>query len=193
MNDQDFKVTLGALSLGVGALAAHHVSEGTMEPTIVAFAKGETARGILFGAGGGAAVGIVTKASVVEILGRTFVGGLMAAVVAPWMAENVLNVSTSAKVYPVLCCSIGVLGFQIVKMIMDNPASIPGVGKYMQTLGANSASAPQGSPHSASFPSQAPLPMPEQTPSEHRPASNVQGGYSGHGSAPRSIRVPHAR
>jgi hypothetical protein len=141
MGQHDNKVTLAALAVGAGAVAAHHISKGdkAMADSVVALLTSDTARGVAFGAGGGAAVGLVTRASVVEILGRTFVGGLMAAVAAPWIASDLLHVPTGSAVYPVLCCSIGVLGYQIVAQVLSNPGALPGIGKTLAPMAGQTA------------------------------------------------------
>lgn len=195
MKIRDKDVTIAAAALGVGAVAIHHVSEGSMDPTMIALAKSETARGIAFGAGGGAAVGIVTKASVMEILGRIFVGGLMAAVAAPWIAAEVLQVPTSSTSYPVLCCSIGVLGYQIVHQIIRDPGSIPIVGKVLGPIvaGANSAAGGQ-----VAMP--APIPpsgtsQPQATPPIKQTGPATDGGWTTmtNQSPPEAIRPNTAR
>jgi hypothetical protein len=137
-------VSIGAAALGVVAVTGHHASEANVDPSLIALAKSETARGIAFGAGGGAAVGLVTKASIVEIMSRIFVGGLMAAVAAPWLAETVLKVPVSSTAYPVLCCSIGVLGYQMVHNFIERPESIPVIGKVLGPFSKGSQSATDG-------------------------------------------------
>ncbi|MGE0699273.1 MAG: hypothetical protein AB7O57_09285 [Hyphomicrobiaceae bacterium] len=196
-------VTIAAAALGAGAVALHHIHEGAMDPTVAALATSETARGIAFGAGGGAAVGVVTRSSVAEILGRIFVGGLMAAVAAPWMAETILKVPTSSSSYPVLCCSIGVLGYQIVHQVIKDPSSLPVIGRVLGPLAAPAAS--PASP--AATGGQSPLPGPTIAPEPIRPPAASPAPSAGQpmdapaswpatvapASPPRPIRVPLAR
>jgi hypothetical protein len=134
----DTAVTVGALALGAGSIAAHHVGAsigaGDVEQAVVKVFYSDLARGVAFGAGGGAAVAIVTRATVMEMMGRTFVGGLMAAVASPWIAEAVLHIPTSSTSYPVLCTSIGVLGYQMVARLIKDPGAIPVIGPILAKL-----------------------------------------------------------
>jgi len=141
-------VTAAALALGAGAVLAHHSSSigGGMEPIIKDLASNDMVRNVAFGAGGGAVVSIVSKVSLIELLGRVFVGGLLAATLAPWLAEGVLHISTSSASYPVLCTSIGVLGFQLVRAILDHPERIPVIGRVLEAFIKTSPPAPEPPP-----------------------------------------------
>lgn len=184
MTEQDKQISLLAAAVTVGVVAAHHVSEGTVDTTIVALAKSEAAKGVLVGAGGGAMVGVVTKASIAEIIGRTFVGGMMAAAVAPWLAESVLHVNTNSSTYPVLCCSIGVLGFQLVKGIADHPENIPIIGAVLGPLLGRKGG--QGA--------QDPAPLPSPAPTPNVAVSPLPGpAYRYQEPAPPQVRVPLMR
>jgi len=129
-------VTAAALALGAGAVLAHRSSSigGGMEPIIKDLASNDMVRGVAFGAGGGAVVSIVSKTSLIELLGRVFVGGTLAATLSPWLAEGVLHMSTSSVSYPVLCTSIGVLGFQLVRAFIDHPERIPVIGRVLEAF-----------------------------------------------------------
>lgn len=132
----DNKVTIGAAILGASAVAVHHgqsISQATVKEGVEMLSD-DLVRGIAFGAGGGAAVGIVSRASIAEVMGRVFIGGMMAAVAAPWLAETVLKIPTTATSYPVLCTSIGVLGFQLVKNFIHNPEHLPLIGVLVGRL-----------------------------------------------------------
>ncbi len=150
MNKWDVTITAGATAVGVGAVAAHHVDGDAAVKTIM---TDDLVRGVVFGAGGGAAVAFVSKASVIEMLGRVFVGGLLAAVAAPWIAETLLKIPTTATSYPVLCTSIGVLGFQIVKNFIHNPESLPVIGSTIGRFAKKPATASEQ-------PAQAETPLP---------------------------------
>lgn len=116
----------------------------------------ESLTALPWGVGGGAVAAIVLKAHPVEMLGRIFVGGVAAAALAPYLASEVLSMNTASPAYPFLCCSVGILGYQLVRTTIENPERLPIVGgliaKYTTT-----AAAPE---MPAEAPTASPLPMP---------------------------------
>lgn len=122
---KDGWVTTVAAVAGTSAIAAHHVGVDAVDAKML---SKDLLIGVGIGAGGGAAAGFVSRESAKEVLARTFVGGLTAAVMAPWLAETVLKVPTSSTSYPILCCSIGVLAFQVIAKIKEQPELLPLIG-----------------------------------------------------------------
>jgi hypothetical protein len=165
-------ITTVAIATGGAAIVGHHGSQ-TVEVTQML--TKDVLMGVGVGAAGGALAGIVSKESITDIICRTLVGGTLAAVAAPWLAETVVKIPTTSTAYPMLCCSIGVLGFQILKKIMDDPASLPVIGKFIAPLATKSAAEPPPAPQAGT------IPPPQQYP----PAASSVGS--------RPIRAPLAR
>ncbi|WP_296201477.1 hypothetical protein [uncultured Hyphomicrobium sp.] len=99
--------------------------------TFAALFSNESLTALPWGIGGGAVAAIVLKAHPVEMLGRIFVGGVAAAALAPYLATEVLNMNTSSPAYPFLCCSVGILGYQLVRTAIEKPERLPIVGAFI--------------------------------------------------------------
>lgn len=116
-----------------------------LEPTGLSGLLGRDAIiGLLWGSGGGAMVAIVTRTTIGEMLGRLAVGGLVAAAGAPYLAEQ-MNMDTTSSTYPFVCCSLGILGYQLVKAAVEQPERIPIIGALLAkaaTPGAQTMQAP---------------------------------------------------
>jgi len=119
----------------------------------------DAAAGAFWGSSGGLAASIVLGVRVMEMAGRIAVGGIVAAVAAPYLAVEVLKISPTSAVYPAICCALGVLGYQIVHAAINNPESIPLVGRLIPRLeraqgggnasGKHPPSAQRKAPHGA--------------------------------------------
>ena len=146
-------------------------------------ATSEMTRGILFGASGGLIVSLVSRASMAEVLARMAVGGVLAATISPWVAETVLKVEPTSTAYPVLCCTIGVLGYQIVQKILHDPSIIPVIGPAL----ARFSKAPEDPPNGGH------TPPPDRVPAQHTRISEIFPPAPPVPPAPaRQIRVPLA-
>jgi len=89
---------------------------------------------MIFGGAGGVIVAIVTRSTLWDMVGRIVVGGIVAAAVAPYLAIEVLEMAPTDASYPFVCCSLGVLGYQIVKFAVEHPDEIPMLGRFFSAF-----------------------------------------------------------
>lgn len=105
--------------------------------------------GLVWGAGGGAIVAIVTKSSIREIIGRLVVGGIVAAAAAPYLADKILNMPTTSAAYPFVCTSLGILGYQLVQTAIEQPEKLPIIGRIFASVSPASSVRTDGQQPSA--------------------------------------------
>jgi hypothetical protein len=196
LGEYDNRITIAALAVTAGVAAAHHATSkgGGSVDTIKDLATSDLARSVAFGAVGGMIVSVFSRAGVTEVLGRIFVGSALAATLAPWISEVVLKVAPTSTAYPVLSCTIGILGYQIVQKMIHDPSAIPVIGPLLGKMVGIPDPAPHGGhrgPEAAAAPDIAKTP---ETPASGEPRASC-GPFQTWSPPPANSRprVPLAR